>query len=129
MSTILLILFITFVVVPLICIAATYYNGKYGSGCNARISFELFKKMYERFPDKWYLYDEYVEFYYETESTSHFVSPTKSFRGYFSPIDLIKYTLYKRDVDIHKRKEREEKDYSDVAREFEKLERMFINHE
>lgn len=128
MSTILLILFIAFIIVPLICIAATYYNGKYGSGCNARISFELFKKMYERFPDKWYLHDEYVEFYYETESTSHFMSSTKSFRGYFSPIDLLKYSLYKHEDDIRKKKEREEKDYSDVIKEFEKLERMFDNH-
>ena len=128
MSTILLIIFIVFVAV-LICIAATYYNGKYGSGCNARISFELFKKMYERFPDKWYLHDEYVEFYYETDTTSHFVSSTKAFRGYFSIPDLLRYTLYKHDDDIRKRKEREEKDYSDVVREFERLERVFNSHE
>lgn len=122
MGTILLLLFIAFIIAPLVCLGIAYYNGKNCSGCNAKISFELFKKMYERFPNKWYLYDEYVEFYYETDSSSHFISSTKSFRGYFGPIDLLKYSLYKRDDDIRKRKEREEKDYSDVIREFEKLE-------
>ena len=128
MDTFLFILFTAVIIGPLVCVVITYYNGKNCSGCNAKISFELFRKMYERFPEKWELHNEYVEFYYETDSESHFTFLTKSFRGYFSPIDLLKYSLYKHEDDIRKKKEREEKDYSDVVREFEKLERMFNDH-
>ena len=116
-------LFISIVIAAIVCVLVNYHEGKNESACDARISFELFRKMYEKFPDKWTLYDNFVEFYYETTTYGHIEVPARSFRGYFSIPDLLRYTLYKHDDDICKRKEREEKDYSDVVREFERLEK------
>lgn len=117
------------IITIIVCICVNYYDGKNESGCNARISFELFRKMYEKFPDKWYLHDNFVEFYYETTKYGHIEAPARSFRGYFSIPDLLRYTLYKREDDIQKRKEREAENYNDIIKEFERLERVFNGHE
>ena len=102
-----------------------YMQGRYGSGCNARISFKLFKHMHQKFPGKWCLYSEYVAFYYEDPRNATYKEchPTKEFRGYFGFLDLPRYWLYQSNYTSEIKRQRELKDYTDVLRAFDDLEK------
>lgn len=124
-----IILLFIFLFCVILALVGMYWDARYNSGCNARISFKLFKTMYERFPNKWYLRENYVQFYYEYERKDTLGTFTdtyidiKEFRGYFNLPDLIRYWFYKHDVEKETRKKREETDYADVIKAFEDLEK------
>ena len=101
-----------------------YLDGRFGSGCNAMISFKLFKQMHRNFPQKWKLDCNYASFYYESpkDATYHELYPTKEFRGYFSFFDLPKYWYYSCQYNHQIRSEREDKDYAEVVKAFSDLE-------
>ena len=101
-----------------------YFLGKRSSGANARISFKLFKRMHQLFPDKWILYSEYVNFYYEFINNENLDLPiTREFRGYFGFFDLPKYWIYQSLYNRKLRKEREVKDYTEMLAAFNEMEK------
>lgn len=124
-----LLLLLSFIVIAMLITWLTnYHEGKNESGCHAQISFELFEKMYHRFPEKWILHHNYCEFLYETTrmdvESRAYKTNTKVFKGYFDLIDIIKYWMFCHDVEVRERETREEKNYDDVIHEFERLERL-----
>lgn len=103
-----------------------YCDGRLTSSANAKISYKLFKRMHKQFPEKWKLDINYVSFYYEIPKDSDEytkLNPSKEFRGYFGPIDLIRYWFYCADYNRALNEERAARDYADVIKAFEELEK------
>lgn len=103
----------------------SYLEGKYESGCNAQISFRLFRQMHRNYPEKWKLDSNFASFYYESPKDATYTElyPTKEFRGYFSFWDLPKYWYYASEYNRDLRKKRENQDYADVIQAFSDLEK------
>lgn len=103
----------------------SYLEGKYGSGCNAQISFRLFRQMHQNYPQKWKLDSNFASFYYESPKDATYTElyPTKEFRGYFGFWDLPKYWYYASEYNRDLRKKREDQDYADVIQAFSDLEK------
>lgn len=113
-----MIIFLFIVAVLLLFWFGEYIEGRYISGCNARISFKLFKHMHQKFPDKWCLYSEYVTFYYEDPQNA-----MKKFCGYFGFCDLPQYWIYQFNYASKIKRQQALKDYMNVLRAFDDLEK------
>lgn len=103
-----------------------YCDGRWFSGTNAKLSYKLFRQMHAKFPQKWKLDCNYASFYYEIPKDNEQYSelyPSKEFRGYFGPVDLLEYWYYHSKYDCGLKEERAARDYADVIKAFEELEK------
>lgn len=114
------------VIVILIAWLGNYVDARFWSGANAKISFKLFRQMHMKYPEKWVLNGNYVSFYYEIPKDSPEYTelyPSKEFRGYFGPFNLLRYWYYRNEYERSLKEERAARDYADVIKAFEVLEK------
>ena len=92
---------------------ANYIDGRHG--CDTHISFEAFRTFYSRFPDKWRLRNNYIEFIIDCSYGTYL-------NVYFkNPIDLLHYQLYYTSIRKQKSRARENANYNKLIDAFEKL--------
>jgi hypothetical protein len=113
LKVILLKLLVLILIVPILLVwIANYYDGRWEHCCHTYISYKNFVKFYGRFPEKWVLVDNFVVF----------KSKADYLRLYFkNPIDLLKYHLFKVELERKRQKEYEQTNHRELVKAFEVL--------
>ena len=103
------------------CLFVNYYDAK--RQCDTHIRFDTFTQLYSRFPQKWFLYSNYVELdvYKLNDDNDRYIG--HSLRLYFkNPFDLIRYYFFYDKINRQKEIQREQMNQDYFVQAFRKLE-------
>lgn len=90
--------------------------------CDTYVSFKTFQTLYERWPNKWFLNNSYVEFDAYTPSSKTQFSNGLLKLYFQSPMDQLKYYFYADKIYKQKELERQTKNYDTFVQAFRGLE-------
>ena len=116
----LIVIFIVLVGTPILVTLINWYEAKTDPRANTYVTFKTFEKFYNRFPDKWFLGADHVELDRYIPGANRLYNPLWLY--FKTPIDYLKYRIFKDKYDKEMTLEREANSYDEFVQAFRKLE-------